>query len=222
VHGLVLRLRRTQRFWEMVDEEHEYKAEDQGYSNVGVRALYMLVRLCQFFLFLLFRPVDTGMPLSVAFSRVIVAALLRMWAVLIRGPLLHSNSLFGAFLRGELLRRRPLDDDAAHLGGNASARFEEAGIGGIRPLRRDVFGGSVESLLLGVDGGDLGLWVRHVVRMALEGGAVHGVDALWYYDDERRAYEHAGAQERHDAELARREGEREREDAGQKGTVKRN
>jgi len=57
---------------------------------------------------------------------------------------------------------------------------------------------------------------RHM-RVGLS-GAVHSLNALWDDDNERCPYEHAGAEEGDDAQLARREGKGEREDAGNERT----
>lgn len=48
--------------------------------------------------------------------------------------------------------------------------------------------------------------------------AVHGLDALWDDDNERRPYEHTGAEECDDTQLSRRKGEGEGKDAGDERT----
>lgn len=167
-------------------------------------------------LLVFFGPMHAGVALFVALGRVVIAAFLcPVVRIVLLGLLLVLLALLVAVYRRSV--GGSPDDDACRVGCLANSR-----LGLLRHaqgLGSDVVGDEVGridgSLLLFV--GDLGLGVGHVVGVRLQRGAVHGVDALGYDDDERCAHEDAGAEQRNGAQLARRQRKGEREDAGEKG-----
>lgn len=210
---LVLLVRRGKRLREVVNEKHENKAQNERDADMAVRSF----EVCVYFgrvLLALFRPVYARVTLPVALGRIVVIAFLgSLGMVLLLGFLFVLLALLVAVHCRRV--RRSLDDDVCGVGGLAHACFGE--IGHAQRLRSDVVRDEVGRgdgpLLLVVR--DLGLRMRHVVGVACDGSAVHGLNTLRYNDDERCAHENTGAEQRHGAELARRELEGEREDAGE-------
>lgn len=194
---LILRLGLGERFGEVIHDKHKNKSKDQSNADVSVWP-FDICRYWRCLLLIFFWAMHTRVSFLMAFSGVVVTALPGLCVLLLRLALLLHIFLVRSAL---LVAVRGCLWGPPHNDTGCTRSFDGTSLCKIRAqcFRFDMIWyklGRVQgSFLLGMSRGNLGLRMRDVMSVALDGGAVHGLDAFWYNYNERCAYENAGAEQ---------------------------